>query len=360
MASFRPGDTDSPAKRITGFDDSGDPPWVMVPEGEFRRVILTSGSGLSLRLKPVWDPYGKGVVTVVEQSTPGGAERPVVLTAVTPGTTVLEARNTGGLPQASLKITVKKEVTLSTFVHFVFEKSGRTTSWDLGRAKQMIESVNNILHYQANVQLVYRNSGAVHLPFDLPRGVPASMPQFSVPRNWEHATPGPLPCYSFQAPSQVGCEPPTGPGNWSRKEFDANLAGIRNFDILSNILSHVDPGSDYNMFCVERLDQPPGGFFTLAFTPSKLRTDVEINACILPQSSYSIPFAHELGHYLLRPSGGHSFTDRFGHSSGTYDLMQEHPGPGDPKATPPIPADIKIPEDQAHYMNGSGVKYVKF
>jgi hypothetical protein len=40
--------------------------------------------------------------------------------------------------------------------------------------------------------------------------------------------------------------------------------------------------------------------------------------------------------------------------------MQEHPGPGDPKATPPIPADIKIPEDQAHYMNGSGVKYVKF
>jgi hypothetical protein len=85
MASFRPGDTDSPAKRIVGFDDSGNPPWLMVPEGEFGRVILTGGSGLS-RLKSVWDPDGKGVVTVAQQ---------------TPGTTLLEARNASGLVRAT-------------------------------------------------------------------------------------------------------------------------------------------------------------------------------------------------------------------------------------------------------------------
>jgi hypothetical protein len=351
MAIFRPGDTAPPAKHIVGFDDTASPPWIMVPAGEFRRVILNGGAGLSLQLKPVWDPNGKGVVTIAEQSSPGGADRSIVLTATAPGTTVLEARNASGQVQASLEITVKEQVQLTTFVHFVFDKGGRTTNWDLGRARQMIDGVNNILRYQVNVQLVYRNSGAVHLPFDLPRGIPADMPSFNVPRNWIHPTPGPLPCYSFQAPTQIGCEPPAQQGAMSREDFDA----VRKFDIMSNMLSHVDPVSDYNMFCVQRLDQP-GPFFTLAFTPSNLR-GVEINACILPQDAFAIRFAHELGHYLLRPSGMHSFTDRFGHSSGTSDLMQERPGPGDLRTIPP---DIKIPKEQAHYINRSGVKYYIF
>jgi hypothetical protein len=118
--------------------------------------------------------------------------------------------------------------------------------------------------------------------------------------------------------------------------------------MVCNILSHVDPNSDYNIFFVQAIDPPTAAG---AFTPTRPgKPDwVAVNACFIPERyANGQTLAHELGHYLLRPWP--SFMDPTGHSTGMNDLMQHRPRPG----------DVKIPKDQSNYMNPSGVKYEKW
>ena len=322
-----------------GFDDATTPPWIMVPMGGRRVVSLVDGAGLTLHLRKFWDPDGKGVITFQEQSHVTG--RGVALTPVSAGTVFLDAQDGTGRVVASLEITVKAKVTMSTFVHFVFDRGGRSPSVGLDQALHMIEVANKLYLPQANIELVKRDSGPVRLPFNLERGLPISTPAFNAPRSWFRHSPGPLPCIASREPGATGCLPEESQGRLSAGDFKA----IRNYQIQCNVLSHVDPNSDYNMFFVSALEQDRLPSITRAFTPSNLR-QIEVNACFIPNAgAQGQVLAHEFGHYLLRPKP--SFMGPDGHSNGRNDLMQEYPGPD----------DLKIPKQQANYMNPSGRQY---
>jgi hypothetical protein len=318
-----------------GFDNEVSPPWVMVPVDGRKNVVLRGGNGLSLQLRTTW---GTGVVTFQEQSPDPVFGRLIELTAKSPGTAFLEARNATGQMQASLEITVKARMVLRTFVHFIFEKNGRSGAAGLEVAEHMIEVANKLYLPQANIELLRSGSGPCQLPFNLDKGMPIRLEEFNAPRSWLRNTPGPLPCIASRVPDQRGCLPEEVQGPLKTPlDFDR----IRKFQITSNILGHVNLTSDYNIFFVRFMDEPLVG----GFTPSTLR-GTSVNACIIPDSgTRGQVLAHELGHYLLRP--GPSFLGPDGHSTVPGHLMLEDPGPD----------DIKIPKEQANYMNTSGRQY---
>jgi hypothetical protein len=267
--------------------------------------------------------------------------RRISLTAISAGTTFLEAKDANGRVQAALEVTVKEKQTYSAFVHFVFDKSGRSAAAGLSEAEHMIDVANKIYLPQANIELSRRDSGPCRLPFDLPQGMPTYLKEFSAPRTWLRNTPGPLPCIASRAPGQEGCLPEEVQGPLSMADFDV----IRRYQIMCNLLSHVDRNSDYNIFIVRSLERDPGPYVTRAYTPSSNK-GIEINACIIPNGYVNGQIlAHEFGHYLLRPKP--SFLRPDGHSTGKNDLMQDYMGPD----------DLKIPKEQANYMNGSGRQY---
>jgi hypothetical protein len=120
MAAFAPAGL-SLATRL-GFDDGAVPPWVMVPLGADKLVSLKDGKGLSIRTRGA-DPRGPGVVTYSEQ--PFLNDRGIKLKGVSTGTVLMEAVDGTGRVQAALEITVKAKLTLSSSVHFIFDKGGR-------------------------------------------------------------------------------------------------------------------------------------------------------------------------------------------------------------------------------------------
>jgi hypothetical protein len=84
--------------------------------------------------------------------------------------------------------------------------------------------------------------------------------------------------------------------------------------------------------------------FVAAFSPRNLKS-VSINACAIPRwSAFGYNLAHELGHFLLAPEPSFLNLDANGQSGGKNDLMQARP----------LPKDIKIPKEQANFMNLSG------
>jgi hypothetical protein len=329
VATFAPGSVKL-ADRL-GFDSDANPPWAMVPVGESKRVMLKDGAGLSLQVSR---PGPSGIVTFSEQA--GTSDRVILLTGIGPGTVHLEARDTTGGVRATLEITVKEQKHLATFIHFVFDKSHRATARGLYEAVQVMEVANKILQPQVNVKMWRRDSGGFSLPFDMARGVPTMEIDFTVPTAWNRPTPGPLPCFASRPPGPLGCMPEETPGSLSARDFE----GVRQWNMLANILSHVDPRSDYNIFFVRRLDQLPGPFLTGAYTPADLK-GLYLNVCIMPDSAWGQTLAHELGHFLLR---GAKFMDRTGHSSGPHDLM----------GSTLDPDGLMIPKQQANFMNPSG------
>src|SRR5437764_74368 len=74
-----------------------------------------------------------------------------------------------GTPVVSLEVAVKKPVTLNTFIHFVFDKAGRTTPQGLTGALQTVEVANKIMQPQTNLTIVRGDSGGMRLPFEMPR-----------------------------------------------------------------------------------------------------------------------------------------------------------------------------------------------
>jgi hypothetical protein len=274
-ATFAPGD----ASTITGlgFDAMATPPWLSVPfPGGTKTVLLTGGDGLSLSVA------NTGTVTFQELPRTA-AGRPIVITAIRPGTVRLSAG------QATLEITVKAPKKLATFIHFVFDKSGRSSNKGLTEAVQAMEVTNKLFVPQANVLLFRRDSGGFHLPFDLPWGVP------------------------------VG---------------DASVE--------SNLLSHMDPQSDYNIFFVQQVSEPNSRAVTVAYTPVDSRGRVR-NCCIVPNIASGQELAHELGHFLL---DGFSSLDVSGHPAGAPrdNLMTKVPNTH----------SLRIPKQQANFMNPSG------
>jgi len=274
-AAFAPAD----ASTISGlgFDTTASPRWLSVPfPGGTKKVMLTDGDGLSLNLAKT------GTVKFTELPRTA-AGRPIEITGMSPGTVRLSA----GL--ATLDITVKAPKRLATFIHFVFDKSRRSSNKGLTDVLQAIEFANKLLIPQVNVLMFRRDSGGINLPFDLRWGVP------------------------------VG---------------DANVE--------SNLLSHMDPQSDYNIFCVQQVSEPGNHAVTVAYTPVDSKGDPR-NCCIIPNIAGWQEIAHELGHFLL---SGFPSLDFTGHPTGAPrdNLMTRFPNT----------SSVNIPKQQANFMNSSG------
>lgn len=273
-ATFAPGD----ASTITrlGFDATASPPWLSVPLGGTKTVMLTGGDGLTLNVAKA------GTVTFKELPRTA-AGRPIVITGISTGTVRLDAG------QATLEITVKAPKMLATFIHFVFDKSRRSSNKGLKEAMQAIEVANKLLVPQVNVIMSRRDSGGFYLPFDLPWGVPLG---------------------------------------------DANVE--------SNLFSHMDPQSDYNIFFVQQVSEPQNKAVTVAYSPVDSTGRVR-NCCIIPDIAGAQELAHELGHYLLN---GYPSLDITGHPMGVPrdNLMTKVPNTH----------SVNIPKQQANFMNPSG------
>jgi hypothetical protein len=336
---------ESTAVQQLGFDDTAVPPWIMVPMQGKRLVVLKDGRGLSLGLR-----MGRpGIINFQEQPHPQG--RGILLTAVNPGTVILEAKDPGGGVRAALEITVKQRRTLTTCYVGISDNSGRMSTTGMASATHMLEVANKLYLPQANIELLHHASKGVALTFDMPTGMPTIFPPFAAPRSWDRNTPGPLACISSRPPGVFGRG-----GNIPLCLLEEriiaplrsadDLDAIRRTQMLINIVVHVDPGSDYNIFFVRALDQHGGAGglvgFTKGFTPLALN-GIAINAVFIQDSAATgHVLAHELGHFLLSPNPG--FMPPDGHSRGTNDLMRSTQGP----------TDIKIPKEQANFMNASG------
>jgi hypothetical protein len=322
-----------------GFDAAATPPWVMVPQGGSKTVRLREGDGLTLRLRR---EIGIALPTIQERSSDPIFGRTIEISGQSPSTSFLEAVDARGLVRATLEINVKAKIVLTTSVFFVFEKNGRVCKAGLSTAETMIDVANKLYLPQANIALQKNNSGPVNLPFNLDQGMPVTLGVFSAPRAFFRSTPvGPLPCISSRVPDSRGCLPEESQGVLKTAE---DFRQLRKFQITSNLLSNVSVNSNYNIFFIRFLDEPLTG----AFTPSKLN-GIAVNACFIPdKSAVGKVLGHELGHFMLRPNP--SFLDPRGHSTTNGDLMVESPGPN----------DIKIPKDQAIFMNPSGNGIFKF
>jgi hypothetical protein len=275
-ATFAPGDTSTTSG--LGFDATASPHWLSVPfPGVTKTVLLKDGDGLSLSL-------AKAGTVKLEERPRTAAGRPIAITGMSPGTVLLSAG------KATLEITVKAQKRLGTFIHFVFDKSRRTSNRGLTEALQAMDVANKLLVPQVNVMMSRRDSGGIYLPFDLPWGVP------------------------------VG---------------DANVE--------SNLFSHLDPQSDYNIFFVQQVSEPNNHAVTVAYTPVDSNGKI-LNCCILPNMATGQELAHELGHFLL--SGFPSLDIITGHPIGAPrdNLMTRYPNTH----------SLQIPKQQANFMNPSG------
>ena len=321
-----------------GFDAAENPPWVMVPESGSKNVRLKDGAGLALRLTA--KVGGTGILAFQETSS-DAAGRTIQIQGRAAGTALLEATNARGQVQAGLEINVKAKMVVTTAVFFLFENNGRTCASGLGTAINMIEVANKLYLPQANIELQRIDSGPMHVPFTLDKGMPARVGGFNAPRSFLRNTPGPLPCIASRVPDSRGCLPEESQGTL---KTDADFQSLRRYQMLCNVLSRVNPRADYNIIFVRFFEDP----LLRGATPSKLN-GIAVNACLIPDSAaVGQVLAHELGHFLLRPDP--SFLGPGGHSTTNGDLMVEHPGP----------QDIRIPKDQAVFMNGSGAGFVKF
>lgn len=254
----------------------------------------------------------------------------------------MEAVDGSGRVQATLEITVKAKLTLSTSCHFVSDKSGRGPRISTSTADAMINSANAIYLPQANIELKNMDFEGIRLPFDLKQGVASDYPPgLRYRRSWFQHTPGPLPCISSRKAGPQGCPlEEVRAADFMEAEFET----LRDYQIHCNIFRNVSPTSDYNIFFIDRIKQTDMRFFVRAFTPRNLK-NVSVNACVIPGVyAYGYILAHEFGHYLLAPEPSFLHLDATGHSAGRNDLMQ-------PSS---LPEDIKIPKVQANFMNLSG------
>jgi hypothetical protein len=331
----------APSLGRLGFDDEVSPPWVMVPVGGKKVVNLRDGAGLSLQLRTVWNPSGRGVVTYREE--PGTFSRTFVLEPTSPGTAFLEARDSAGQVQASLEITVKDRLTLQVVAYTVYDQGGCGKTQQQ-TAEHMTQVASALYLPQANIELVFFAWMLIGVPFNLDAGLPTFLSGFGAPKEWIRNTPGPLPCIASREPDYRGClpedtvVPPLKP-----QDFNA----IRKYQMWCNILSNIMPRFDYHFFLVRSLAQDRLPSITRAFTPNRFQSEIALNACFIPdQFAFGQVLAHEFGHYNLTPNP--SFMDKNGHSNGKHDLMQENPA---------LPDEIKIPKNQSNYMNPSGIQH---
>jgi hypothetical protein len=342
MATF------APVTGQLGFDELVTPAWVTLPVSSRKNVILKDGQGLSVALR---NPGDTAFLTVAE-AAPTGLGRVFTLTAKQTAKTVfIDATNPTGARVASLEVAVKQPMTLNTFIHFVFDKAGRTTPQGLTGALQTVDVANKIMQPQTNLTIVRGDSGGMRLPFEMPRGVPADFPSFHAPHAFDQAGGRMMECVSSTPLGPEGCMPETDintlrVGLEREKTFlDAetlkrDFEALRATQMLTNMVNRLSPNFEYHILFITDFDKTQGGFAstTGAFTPLALN-GVEINCCLMPPGARGQSLAHELCHFLLRTV--HVGPGR--HSSGKNQLMRQAPGL----------SDVNISKDQANAINPS-------
>jgi hypothetical protein len=340
--------TFAPVTGQLGFDELVTPAWVTLSTGISKNVILKDGAGLSVALR---NPGDKAFLTVAEAAATG-LGRVFTLTAKQTAKTVfIDATNSTGTPVVSLEVAVKKPVTLNTFIHFVFDKAGRTTRLGLPDALQRVEVANKIMQPQTNLTIVRGDSGGMRLPFEMPRGVPADFPNFHAPHSFDQPGGRMMQCISSTPLGPEGCMPETDinvlrvglerakvvlDAETLKRDFEA----LRATQMLTNMVNRLSPIFEYHILFIADFDRSQGGFAatTGAFTPLALN-GVEINCCLMPPAARGQSLAHELCHFLLRTV--HVGPAR--HSTGKNQLMRQAPGL----------SDVNISKDQANAINPS-------
>jgi hypothetical protein len=327
-----------------GFDETTAPPWAMLPVHGTKKVVLKDGSGLSLTLR---NPADKNSIRFSEEA-PTNEGRIIILSGGgNPKTILLDARNSSGVTQASLEITIKAQLRLATFIGFIFDTKVFKAVRGLTSALHDMDVANRIMLPQTNVVMFRKDSGAVNVPFEIPRGMPADFPSFHAPLNWDRPGPGMLLCTSSRPLGPEGCLPEDtqGPRPFIAPGVqisEADFQALRSTQMLANIVNRINSTFDYNIFCVRNLDAGSSGIAanTAAFTPIAANA-VEINLCFYPDSANGLGLAHELGHFLLRSS---PLKGVGRHSTRRGDLM----------AGSSVDQGLTIPKDQSNVMNPSG------
>jgi hypothetical protein len=340
--------TFAPVAGQLGFDELVTPAWVTLSTNISKRVILTDGAGLTVALR---SPVDKTFLTVAE-AAPTAQGRVFTLTAKQTAKTVfIDATNASGRPVVSLEVAVKKPVTLNTFIHFVFDKAGRTTRLGLTEAMQIVEVANKIMQPQTNLTIVRGDSGGMRLPFEMPRGVPGDFPNFHAPHSFDQVGGGMMQCISSTPLGPEGCMPETDINvlkaglarakvvldpETLKRDFEA----LRATQMLTNMVNRLSAKFEYHILFIADFDRSQGGLAptTGAFTPLALN-GVEVNCCLMPPGARGQSLAHELCHFLLRTV--HVGPGR--HSTGKNQLMRTSPGL----------SDINISKDQANAINPS-------
>jgi hypothetical protein len=340
--------TFAPVTGQLGFDDLVTPAWVTLSTGVSKNVILKDGAGLSVALR---NPGDQAFLTVAEAAASGGGRVFTLTAKQTAKTVFIDAANSTGARVVSLEVAVKKPVTLNTFIHFVFDKVGRTTPGGLTGALQTVDVANKIMQPQTNLTIVRGDSGGMRLPFEMPRGVPADFPTFHAPHSFDRPGGAMMECISSTPLGLDGCMPETDINvlkaalarakvvldpETLKHDFEA----LRATQMLTNMVNRLSPNFEYHILYIADFDRSQGGFATTtgAFTPVA-GNGVEINCCLMPPAARGQSLAHELCHFLLRTV--HVGPGR--HSTGKNHLMTQAPGL----------SDINISKDQANAINPS-------
>jgi hypothetical protein len=342
--------TFAPVTGQLGFDPLVTPAWVTLSIGVSKNVILKDGAGLSVALR---NPGDKAFLTVAEaKATALG--RVFTLTAMNTAKTVfIDATNSTGRPVVSLEVAVKKPVKLNTLVHLVFDKAGRRRPQGMSGVEQTVQLANKIMQPQTNLTIDHRLTAGMHLPFEMPRGVPADFPKFHAPHAFDRPAGRMMECISSTPLGPEGCMPETDinvlrvglerakpPVVLDAKTLKQSFEALRATQMLTNMVNRLDPLFEYHILFIADFDRSQGGLATTtgAFTPPA-DNGVEINCCLMPPGAGFQSLAHELCHFLLRTV--HVGPGR--HSTGENQLMRASPGQ----------LDVNISKDQANAINPS-------
>ncbi len=140
-----------------GFDDTANPPWLMLPAGSFGRFMrINNAEGLTLVSSNV------GVVRVRSAINFSGSDRPVVISQsseifrVFPGIlgdAIISAVDGAGRVRARMAVSVLRERTVKCAFHFV-RNPNYGSSRQVSEAADFLSVLNEIWNSQANITFV--------------------------------------------------------------------------------------------------------------------------------------------------------------------------------------------------------------
>jgi hypothetical protein len=152
-----------------------DPPWLMVPVGEVKTVLLQNAKRLSVvSTKPE-------VATVTQHGTT------CQIQGVSEGNGRLEVRD-GATVKAKLDLAVVRRLQVATTFLFVRDSAGHRTHRQHSIVDDLLKTMNAIYLPQANIEFTRRDVKEVTVPTDLGRVVGTKLNPPGSPQKWDTTT----------------------------------------------------------------------------------------------------------------------------------------------------------------------------